>query len=159
MSAIVTHIWVVGYTVVPQSRVHHWVVFLQISETESIKVDMTPLSDYKGVLQFVYKGYAVTERAAFRVQYPTINDPTVEQIYNLLTIPDQNNVRMDRYKFSPQGNGCAFWIFTFLLKMEARGYLAEGTANEVREYMKYFYVRNVSQGPAQVQGERQGTFY
>lgn len=159
MSAIITDVWVVACTVTPQSRVHHWVVFLQISEEESIKVDMAPVSNENGVLQFTYKGYDVTDRAAFRVKYPTINNPTVQQIYNLLTTPDQKNIRMDRYRFSPQGNGCAFWTFTFISKMESMGYLAPDTANQVWGYMQHFYVGNVSQGPPQVQGERNGTFY
>lgn len=160
MSAIVSDISVVAYHVAPQSRVNHWAVFLHIGPDESVMVDMIPVNmNNTGMIQFHHKNYDVSNRVDFRLKYPTINNPTVQQIYNILTTPDQANVRLDRYKFSPQGNGCAFWTVTFLTKMETLGYLAQGTAAQVWGYMQYYYIGNVAQGPVEVQGERQGTFY
>jgi hypothetical protein len=120
---------------------------------------MTPNSDMSGIIMFHYKECAITDKYVFRVEYPTINNPTVEQIYNMLATPDKKNIRLDRYRFSPQGNGCAFWGYIFLLKIEEAGYLATGTGNKVWGHMQDFYINGVSQGPVVADGERKGTFY
>lgn len=143
MSAIVRYISVVAYVVASESRINHWTVFLDIGqdEPESIMVDMIPVLNNTGMIQFLHESPDVN-RTDFRRQYPTTDTPTVQQIYNILTTPDQNNVRLDRYRFSPQGNGCAFWTVTFLSKMETLGYLAKGIATQVWGYMQYYYVGN-----------------
>jgi hypothetical protein len=93
-----------------------------------------------GLIMFHHKACAVIDKASmFRVKYPTINNPTVQQIYpqssrfticlQLLT-KTMSNWTVN-YRFSPQGNGCAFWAYTFLVKIEVAGYLDTGTANQV----------------------------
>jgi hypothetical protein len=166
MSAIVTDISAEAYSVAPDSCFNHWVVFLQFDDSASakgfIKVDMTPVLNNQGLIQFHHQPCDVTDTAdkpEFRTGHPTINNPTVQQIYNLLTTAGQNNVTLDRYKFTDEGNGCAFWVVTFLERLEAEGYLAQGTASQVWGYMQYYYLDNASQGQVQVQGEWQGTFY
>jgi hypothetical protein len=162
MQSIVTSIWVAAYPL-QNSKVHHWVAFLELGATnESIKVDMTVSGDgSNGLLLFWAKDYVGSVNAAYQISYPTMGGPTVQQIFDLITTPDQynNNRRLDRYRFSEQGNGCAFWIYSFLLRVEQAGYLTQGTATQVWNAMQYYYVGGVAKEQVVVQGIREGTFY
>jgi hypothetical protein len=159
MQSAVNHIWVAAY-LLPNSRVHHWVAFLEVDNEESVKLDMTVSGDGStGLLMFLGKEYVGSVNAAYQMSFPTIGSPTVQQIFDLITTPDNNNRRLDRYRFSAQGNGCAFWTYNFLLRVEQAGYLAQGTATQVWNAMQYYYILGVAQERVVVQGEREGTFY
>lgn len=159
MQSAVTRIWVAAYPL-QNSSVHHWVAFLEIVGGRSVKVDMTVSGDGStGLLMFSSKRYVGSLNAAYQISFPTIGSPTVQQIFDLITTPDNNNRRLDRYRFSAQGNGCAFWTYNFLLLVEQAGYLAQGTATQVWNAMQYYYIGGVAQGQVVVEGERAGTFY
>jgi hypothetical protein len=161
MQSTVTRIWVAAYPL-QNSRVHHWVAFLELVGGRSVKVDMTVSGDEStGLLMFLAKQYVGSVNATYQISFPTIGSPTLQQIFDLITTPDphNNNRRLDRYRFSAQGNGCAFWTYNFLLRVERAGYLAQGAATQVWNAMQYYYIGGVAQEQVVVQGEREGTFH
>ena len=161
MQSIVIRIWITAYPL-PNSRVHHWVAYFELPDEKSVKLDMTVGGDGStGFLVLLPKTSVGSTTAAYQISFSTIGSPTVQQIFDLIITPDQhnNNRRLERYRYSAQGNGCAFWIYNFLLRLERVGYLAQGSATQVWNAMQYYYVDGVAQKQVVVQGTREGTFY
>jgi hypothetical protein len=126
----------------------------------SIKVDLT--KGYpNSVVMFTYRAYVWSRTSAVQQVYQTKNNPTVGDIYRLITTPDssQRNERLDRYNLSADGLGCSFWLYRLILRLENAGYLEDRTAEHVWNFMQFFYINGQVQYPAVINGERYGTFY
>jgi hypothetical protein len=159
MAKTVTRITLSAYPKNGARDVNHWVAFLETGAEESVKVDMTPGADGStGVILFAPKPYLQTDKAVFDIKFPTLNNPTVQQIYDLITTPDpyNNNQTLERYRFTADGDGCRYWIYRFILRVEQAGYLAQGTAGQVYQYVCNFWTSPTQYTPLAI---AIGTFY
>jgi len=83
---------------------NRWAVFLEISETKSVKLDMIPgdgSDGLTGMLVIESKSYLYTNKAIFTPSFPTRGEPTVDNLVSSLL---ENG--MDRYKFTEAQEGC-----------------------------------------------------
>jgi len=136
----VSCIWALAY---PGQQYNHWVVFLEIEPDLSVKVDMTQY-DYgeMAVLFLSEKSYGYSHSAAHRRSFSTMRGPTVGDIIDLIFTTDENNVKLDSYKLSPTGQGCAYWTYNFIERIEKAGYIERGAAGVVFEDIQWHWADN-----------------
>jgi hypothetical protein len=161
MDRIVSQITLVAYILSETDKFHHWAAYLRISESEVIKVDLTRGTVSPTVVMVLYIADTTFESPAFTHAFKTSGSPTVRQIVELISTPDRarNDERLDRYAFSEQGNGCAYWIKRLVLRMEDCGYVDAGCSESAWELMGWFYEHGKAACKLVIAGEREGTFY
>jgi hypothetical protein len=131
---------------------------LEGNPEHSVKIDVTQF-DYSeiGVL-FLSEGSNVySEQAAHRRQSSTTGNPTVGNILDLIFTADENNVKLDCYKLSPTGQGCAYWTYKFMERIEEVGYIEHGEAAAVFEEIQWYWDRSEAKYKLGLQN-RQGVF-
>lgn len=129
----------------------HWAVFLQHSDTASVRVDMTPgygSNGLKGKIELASKSYRFTYQAIKRLTFLTSNSPTVHKILDGISSKGRTH-----YFFTEDWKGCRYWNFTFISDLEIAGILLSGSAgvawDAVSCYWRYpsgFEPRPVSKG-------------
>jgi hypothetical protein len=95
-----------------------------------------------GVLFLHEKTYGSSYSAAHRRSFSTLGSPTVRDILDLIFIADENNVRLDSYKLSPTGQGCAYWTYRFIERIEKAEYIERGAAGVVLNDIEWHWVDN-----------------
>jgi hypothetical protein len=161
MDRPVSEVTLVAYILRETDKFHHWAAYLRISESEVIKVDLTRGTVTPTVIMVLYIADTSFGSPPFTHAFTTRGTPTVEQIVDLISTPDRerNNERLDRYAFTEQGNGCAYWIKRLILRMEDYGYVDEGCSEQAWELMGWFYEQGKAVCKLVIAGEREGTFY
>lgn len=151
----VSSIWTLAYT---GQQYNHWVAFLEVNSGLSVKVDMTQFEySEMAVLFLSQKTYAYSAYAAHRRQFATKGNPTVGNILDLIFAADKNNVKLDRYKLSPTGQGCAFWTYRFMERIEEAGYVECGESEVVYDEIQWHWVGGKAENNLGLQN-RQGEF-
>lgn len=112
-----------GYSVYKQ-----WQIYLQISSTTSVRLDMVPgyctNDGHRGKVEITSASYRPTPAGAalrFRVLKPT----TVRAIAVLI-----NKKKHSPYKLTDAWESERFWIYTILCDIEALGLIKRGSATE-----------------------------
>ncbi|GAW12904.1 hypothetical protein ANO14919_022760 [Xylariales sp. No.14919] len=129
---------------------NHWVMFLQYSDTSSIKVDMHP-GQLGGTIDVSSKTYTNSNRAVHIFSLEPMGEFTGQDILDLIA---EN--RLHQYDFNEDNEGCRFWIFTILEFLEWDGFLPVGTAKSSRDALSYLYTKPGESMPREIQ---YGTFY
>jgi hypothetical protein len=143
----------------PESTVNHWCLFLELDNVSTvIKVDMTPGDTLTGLILF-HAEPRLPKGTAFPTGYPVIGSLSAQRMFDMLSISDKLDRRLDRYKFTEDGNGCAYWASQLLLRLEEEKHLEPGTAKDVWDAMKMFYVDGQPRHEVRLKGEREGLFY
>jgi len=160
MPEVVSHIWIVAYPV-PGTPVNHWVALLQYS-SGMVEVDMSVSSETSslgtmGLLMLTKHDSTSMKNSAYQFSYAATNAP-IGAIYDLLVTPDANSRVLSKYRYSPEGNGCAYWVHNFVITLEKAGMVASKTAEDVWKRMQFYYEEGCALRDVTVQGQRFGTF-
>jgi hypothetical protein len=153
----VSRVSLVSYPL-PRAGINHWAIFLQVGEN-TVKLDMLPSANLStGVVMVEHKTDDKDGRA-FETSFPTSAGPTVQDIVDLLTKPDDMGKRLDKYRFTEEGNGCAFWCKCVISAVEMELFLEDATAEAAWDVMQFYYVDGKKQGAVIVAGDRKGAFF
>ena len=110
-----------------------------------------------GVLFLSEKSYAHSDHPAHRRQFLITGNPTVGDVLDLIVNADENNVTLDCYKLSPTGQGCAYWIYKFMERIEEAGYIERGEAAAVFDEIQWYWARSKAENKLGLQN-RTGKF-
>lgn len=86
-----------------------------------------------------------------------MGNPTVGDVLDLIFTTDENNIKLDCYKLSPTGQGCAYWVCKLMERIERAGYVGHGEAAAVFEDIQWFWQGHKRQHKSGLQN-RQGEF-
>lgn len=110
-----------------------------------------------GVLFLFQKSYAHSDQAAYWRQFSTTGNLIVGDVLGLIFTADENNVKLDCYKLSPTGQGCAYWIYKFMGRIEEAGYIERGEAAVVFDEIQWHWVSSNAENNLGLQN-RKGEF-
>lgn len=91
----------------------------------------------RGELEISTKRYKHTKWTSHLLSFPTNSTP-LRKVGNILKLIMTNGLQ--NYLFSPEGEGCRFWVYTFVSNLEREGLLESGSAAQTRESMRYYYI-------------------
>ncbi|KAG6278047.1 hypothetical protein E4U47_006260 [Claviceps purpurea] len=123
--------------------VNHWVVFLEISDSHSVCMDMAldflkfhaEDDDLRGQIDISTRKYKFTRNAIHRLSFPTKGSPKIEDIVNLI-----NSIGLHRYTYASGNEGCRFWVYTLISYLEIGGIVESGSAGKTWADACYYYV-------------------
>lgn len=136
-----------------QPPTNHWVLCLQTSETSSLMFDMAPgygsdgLRGKIGVLPLDEKYTDETLHVFTDQPLRTVN------IQEFMQLVCENG--RDAFDFSPEWEGCRFWLMVVMRDLEEAGWLEKGSADQAREVLELYW-RNPEGSEPRVM--REGTF-
>ncbi|KAH8651642.1 hypothetical protein BGZ60DRAFT_420901, partial [Tricladium varicosporioides] len=85
---------------------NHWVMYLNASPTQSIRLDPSPAGPGNTLdLIITSKSHAYTNNAVKSMHLTPTANLTVGDVLDQVT-----NSKYDKYTFSAGGQGCRFWI-------------------------------------------------
>jgi hypothetical protein len=118
-SSPITGIHLNVYPAIAPIKANHSVVFLQFDKGDAVKVDMTPGADGEtGCALFLVKDYVSSSNAIHRRRWDTLGDVTVGRVHEMV-----KEKSLHRYKFNHAGQGCQYWVWSFIKEVEEMGYL------------------------------------
>ncbi|KAH7311618.1 hypothetical protein B0I35DRAFT_67623 [Stachybotrys elegans] len=144
---------------------NHWVTSLEISEDHAVILDMAPgygSDGQRGKIEVWTQRYDHNGQATHADQTVQTNETihslsfelngrlTVQNIVDLIT----RNGRQ-RYNFTPEWEGCRYWVYTLSSDLEAQRIIQPGSAAAVWSAVSYYYV---NPSGYEVRVLRQGTF-
>jgi hypothetical protein len=133
---------------------NHWAMFLKLSNTHSVKLDMIPgdgSDGLTGMLIIESKEYVHTNKAIHMIQFTTQGDPIVDRLVKRLIEKGR-----DRYKFTDDQEGCRYWNYMAIHEWETAGLLAHGTASSASASLSYYYAYPTGKDSNAME---EGTFY
>ncbi|KAJ3570215.1 hypothetical protein NPX13_g5801 [Xylaria arbuscula] len=135
------------------SPTNHWSIFLKTTENNSVRVEMAHglgNDGLTGKVELLSKKYICTNNAIYTMSFQPIKTITVQDFIDLLT----ENKRQ-QYTFTPEFEGCSFWVYTIIGDLEAAGVVPAGSAESTWNAVSYYYVNPEGTVPREV---RRGTF-
>ncbi|KAG6023221.1 hypothetical protein E4U40_004087 [Claviceps sp. LM458 group G5] len=120
---------------------NHWIIFLEIAHDHSVRMNMTPgggPDGLQGELEISTKRYMFTDQTIHRLSFPTRGEPKVEDFVKVI-----NANGLQKYDFHPEWEGCRFWVYTFISRLEREGVVEAGSAVRMKESIPYYYVDSV----------------
>ncbi|KAK3989617.1 hypothetical protein QBC44DRAFT_241050, partial [Cladorrhinum sp. PSN332] len=120
---------------------NHWVLCLQTSPDSSVMLDMAPgygTDGLRGKIQVSsLNNVPYTDETLHAFSYtPLKSDITVGEIRRLINVNGR-----DPFKFSPEWEGCRFWLSVVTKDLEEAGIVKGGSAAEA-EGALFMYWRN-----------------
>ena len=110
-----------------------------------------------GVLFLSEEDYGYSPSSAYRRRSLVMGNPTVGDVLDLIFATDESNIKLDRYKLSPTGQGCAYWVYKLMERIERAGYIEHGESEAVFEDIQWFWQGHKQQHKLGLQN-RQGQF-
>jgi hypothetical protein len=92
-----------------------------------------------GVLFLSEKNYGYSARGAYQRRSSIMGNPTVGDVLDLIFNTDENNIKLDCYKLSPTGQGCAYWVYKLMERIERAGYIERGEAGATFEDIQWLW--------------------
>ncbi|CAK7263131.1 hypothetical protein SEPCBS119000_000326 [Sporothrix epigloea] len=132
---------------------NHWATFLEISPTHSVMMDMAPgygSDGLRGKIELSTERYKYPDDTIHVVSLEPAGKPTVQDIVGLI-----NDNGLQKYTFTPEWEGCRFWVFTVVSNLEKKGSVPPGSAEATWKAVSYYYRNPSGHEPRIV---RQGTF-
>lgn len=132
---------------------NHWATFLEVSKTHSVRIDMAPgygSNGLRGKIDISSKRYMYTNQAIHMLSFNVRGGTTVKTIVDLI----QLNGRQ-KYNFTPEWEGCRYWIFVLISDLEVAGIVETGSGATARSALSYYFANPSGQEPREV---REGKF-
>lgn len=132
---------------------NHWTMCLQITPQASVMLDMAPgygSDGLRGKIETASSAESYTKETLKAFSFKPIKSTTVGDIMKLIT----DNKR-DAFNFSPEWEGCRFWMSVLMSDFENAGLVELGSAAVAKEAL-LMYWRNPEGSEARV--VREGTF-
>jgi hypothetical protein len=106
-----------GSTVNPKTN--HWVLYLAISQAESIQLDPSPDGQNKLIIIVTRKQRLVSENVKV-IQLSPVEDLTVGNVLEYLITSKHT-----QFQFSNGGQGCRYWVYSVIALFHLAGYVVE----------------------------------
>ncbi|KAG5944973.1 hypothetical protein E4U59_006542 [Claviceps monticola] len=118
---------------------NHWSVFFEIAPSHSVCLNMVLNDDksdeLRGIVFVSTKDYNLDRRILHTLCFPIKGTPTVEDIANVV-----NKNGLHRFRFNTDGQGCRFWVCTFIAHLEKEGFVGSGCADQTWADAAYYYI-------------------
>ncbi|KAG6055425.1 hypothetical protein E4U17_002982 [Claviceps sp. LM77 group G4] len=119
--------------------VNHWSVIFETSSSHSVCLNMV-LKDGKsdvtrGIILISTGACNFDREALHTLSFPIKGTPTVEDVVNFV-----NKNGLHRYRFGTDGQGCRFWVCTFISHLEKEGLVEYGSADQAWADAAYYYI-------------------
>ncbi|KAG6077255.1 hypothetical protein E4U31_007311 [Claviceps sp. LM219 group G6] len=119
---------------------NHWAVFFETSPSHSVCFNMVLSDDesdeLRGTVFVASKSKYDFDRQAFHtLSFPIKGTPTIEDMANIV-----NKNGLHRYRFNTDGQGCRFWVCTFISHLEKEGFVESGCADQTWADAAYYYI-------------------
>ncbi|KAK4203376.1 hypothetical protein QBC40DRAFT_274683 [Triangularia verruculosa] len=133
----------------------HWVLCLQIAPDSSIMLDMAPGYGTDGLRGKIeassLPGVAYTDETLHAFSYtPLKSDITVAAIAKLI-----NDKGRNAFNFSPEWEGCRFWLTVIMKDLEEAGIVKDGSAEQAAKALLLYWRNPEGSGPRVM---REGVF-
>lgn len=119
------------------SPTNHWAAFLVHGQHQSTLLDMAPgygPDGLRGKIELSSKGYASTQNAIKVLRYPVNMNATVSSLVTLI-----NSKGRDKYDYSPEWEGCRYWIYIFISDLEDSKIVPPGSAQQTWNAVTYYW--------------------
>ncbi|KAJ6024658.1 hypothetical protein N7540_005455 [Penicillium herquei] len=137
----ISHIRVVVHTMGssgPRTSDNHWSIFLLIAGAQqSVRVNMSADLDYDdptGELSWDNHNYQTSHSALKFWDFPVWTGVQVSHIATLIV-----TLGRDRYEMSGGGSGCRFWVWTIMVDLTARSYIAANSSQLLWPHLQFQY--------------------
>jgi hypothetical protein len=118
-----------------QAPTNHWSLFLPLSTTKSVHIDMVPSEpDKPGMIMIESKAYTVSDNNVFLLQSPVPEGTTVAQILSIII-----GLGRDRYTPAAVGEGCRYWLSVIAGDMYEAGILPKEIVDQARWALGQFW--------------------
>ncbi|KAG5964028.1 hypothetical protein E4U57_005650 [Claviceps arundinis] len=118
---------------------NHWVIFFETSPSHSVCFNMVSNDDesdeLRGIVFASTREYDFDRQALHTLSFPMKGTPTVEDIANIV-----NKNGLHRFRFNTDGQGCRFWVCTFISHLEKEGLVESGCADQTWADAAYYYI-------------------
>lgn len=135
---------------------NHWVMYFVTSSTESFCFDPSP-SGPGNTLDLIVsnKSYADIFSAVKLVRLTPLKGLTIGHVLDHIA-----DSKYDNYTFSPEGQGCRFWIYSVVASMHSAGYIVgDSEVNASTEALEVVWTIRGDPAPVSQQtGIAKGTF-
>lgn len=136
-------------------KTNHWVLYLAVSQTESLRLDPSPGSDNKMTLIVSKKTYLYSNNAVKTVQLYSVENLTVGNIIEYL-----RSSKYIQYQFSTGGQGCRYWIDSVIVLLWTARYSTDDSqVEEARAALQVVWDAHGKAGDVEQTGIIAGTFY
>ena len=99
-------------------KTNHWVLYLAISQTESLRLDPSPGADNNMTLIVSRKNYLYSNNAVKTIQLDAVANLTVGNVIEYL-----QSSNYLQYQFSTGGQGCRYWIYSVISLLQSVAYI------------------------------------
>ncbi|KAG6023226.1 hypothetical protein E4U40_004092 [Claviceps sp. LM458 group G5] len=118
---------------------NHWSVFFETSPSHSVCFNMVLNNDKsdetRGIVLTSTRECTFDREALHTLSFPIKGTPTVEDVANFV-----NRNGLHRFRFSTDGQGCRFWVCTFISHLEKEGIVEYGCADQTWADAAYYYI-------------------
>jgi len=135
-------------------KTNHWVLYLAISQTESLRLDPSPGSDNTMTLIISKKSYLYSNNAVKTVQLTCVENLTVGNVVEYLR--SSNYIK---YRFSTSGQGCRYWVNS-VISLFSPAYITVGSqVQEARDALQVVWDTHGKASDIEQTGIVAGAFY
>lgn len=124
---------------------NHWTMFLEVSRSRSVKVDMNPgggIDLLLGSIQLDSKDYDMSDRAT---KYITIAPECEFTVGDVITVMMEN--RRDQYTFTKEGEGCRYWMCTVVTDLAHAGKIPIESVTDVVRILRSYWASPSAETP------------
>ncbi|KAG6180828.1 hypothetical protein E4U10_007445 [Claviceps purpurea] len=142
----------IGYNNSPP--VNSWFIFLEISALHSVRLLISKdwgSKNLRGRLEIATKDYAFTHNAIHQLSFRAIGGPKVKNIVDMIKAKG-----LQKYNFTPDWEGCRFWVYMFICHLERGGFVESGSVGKAGLAIPYYYI--YPSGRRVLRKAREGTF-
>ncbi|KAK8093534.1 hypothetical protein PG997_000219 [Apiospora hydei] len=122
-----------------QPPTNHWVVCLETSPGSCVMLDMAPGYGEDGlrgqILVTAFRGCTFTDEALRTFTYDCRATKTASEILHMIQDKGRHS-----YTFSPEWEGCRYWISVVMDDLEAEGILDTGASKDALEHLSQYWV-------------------
>ncbi|KAI0868959.1 hypothetical protein GGS24DRAFT_480429 [Hypoxylon argillaceum] len=137
---------------------NHWCLFLGFLRVDrSVRIDIVPGNGSDGLLGSIAissKDYAYTDNRAHKLSYQVNQQHLI--VGDVIELLRRNG--RQRYRFTPEREGCRYWTYVVIRDLERAEILSPGAAHQAWEAMSRYY-HAPSSSSADTSGRRAGSFY
>lgn len=132
---------------------NHWTMCLEITKQSCVMLDMVPgygSNGLRGKIEVCSLGEPYTDETLHAFSFKPVESITAGDIMRLM---DENG--RDAFNFSPEWEGCRFWLSVVMRDLESAGFVGEGVAAMAKAALLKYW-RNPE--GCEPRAMRQGTF-
>jgi hypothetical protein len=119
---------------------NHWVTLLQVTEALYVQINMTRVDVSEDGVLFLSED-CFPLHTAYQRWLAIVGYRTVGEILDLI-FDVKTDIKLSCYKLSPTGQGCAYWTYRLMERIEDAGYIETGASAAVLEEIQWHWANN-----------------